>query len=864
MSDTDVRSLEPAAVLAPFPDDLRAAERAAASGARTWRVGLALSGGGIRSATFCLGVLQGLAKANLLRHVDYLSTVSGGGYCGSFVGRLFCRKDVRDLAGLPPAPTPSDDRMDAVRRILSDSRSDPIRFLRENGRFLAPQGAPDLVKGFAVALRNWVAVHTVMIISALFALCVFDRLTHAVFGSDWAAALAMANMPIAARSPFLAGASAIAALCVVALGWGYWLVPEAGAGVDMLRGWPRVLVVAALDALALSYPSTGALAGPARILAVAATATLAFYLAAWVIVLLRTRAAPGLAGRVHMLRSRFTQWLSEAMLLLVICLAVFTVDSIGSYLVSEGRFTLQIPTLYGGAVAVVGLLRPLLQWFARRGPDGTRIKVPLDALAGVLALLLLITALGALASVPKLIVAYSSATYGDLSRLDRAIVGLGLLTLVMGQVWIFVNRSSLYPTYEERLRRAYLGASNAARLDEDGPVPLADSHPDDGIPLADYHPERFGGPVHLINVTLNETVDGRSQVEQRDRKGLGLAVGAGGVSAGASHHALWTGEAGLGLVARAVRNLRASIRRTDTGEFRIFPARARPELLDLGQWVAVSGAAFSTGLGARTSFGLSVLAGLANVRLGYWWRSGVNPRQRSGATRRSIPAGIGGALRALLPVQTTLLDEWLARFPGVARTNWYLSDGGHFENTAAYELIRRQLPFIIVCDCGADPDYRFEDLGNLARKARTDFGATIEFLDRDGPDGLTALGVHSEASAIGTLDDLRRHAGAEADTLPFARRHAALARITYAPGADGKSRTGWLLVIKPTVTATMPVDVLHYQAEHREFPQQSTLDQFFDEAQWESHRCLGEHIATRVFQKNAGRWNPIDQLQQGT
>ena len=42
-------------------------------------VGLALSGGGIRSATFSLGVVQELAAKGRLRHIDFLSTVSGGG-----------------------------------------------------------------------------------------------------------------------------------------------------------------------------------------------------------------------------------------------------------------------------------------------------------------------------------------------------------------------------------------------------------------------------------------------------------------------------------------------------------------------------------------------------------------------------------------------------------------------------------------------------------------------------------------------------------------------------------------------------------------------------------------------------------------
>src|SRR5262245_40298646 len=45
--------------------------------------GIALSGGGIRSATFSLGVLQALARHDVLQFIDYISTVSGGGYIGS-------------------------------------------------------------------------------------------------------------------------------------------------------------------------------------------------------------------------------------------------------------------------------------------------------------------------------------------------------------------------------------------------------------------------------------------------------------------------------------------------------------------------------------------------------------------------------------------------------------------------------------------------------------------------------------------------------------------------------------------------------------------------------------------------------------
>ena len=46
-------------------------------------VGVALSGGGVRSASFSIGLIQALYTKGVLRFVDYLSTVSGGGYAGN-------------------------------------------------------------------------------------------------------------------------------------------------------------------------------------------------------------------------------------------------------------------------------------------------------------------------------------------------------------------------------------------------------------------------------------------------------------------------------------------------------------------------------------------------------------------------------------------------------------------------------------------------------------------------------------------------------------------------------------------------------------------------------------------------------------
>jgi hypothetical protein len=48
-----------------------------------------------------------------------------------------------------------------------------------------------------------------------------------------------------------------------------------------------------------------------------------------------------------------------------------------------------------------------------------------------------------------------------------------------------------------------------------------------------------------------------------------------------------------------------------------------------------------------------------------------------------------------------------------------------------------------------------------------------------------------------------------------------------------------------------PADILQYHRGHSPFPQETTADQFFDEAQWESYRALGYHIALDVFRPAA-------------
>ena len=93
-----------------------------------WAAGLALSGGGIRSATFSLGVMASLARRNLLPEFDYLSTVSGGGYAGCFLTSLLGRADCAEDLGL---------RQDQLPFRRTEQESNLLMGVRQRASFLS-------------------------------------------------------------------------------------------------------------------------------------------------------------------------------------------------------------------------------------------------------------------------------------------------------------------------------------------------------------------------------------------------------------------------------------------------------------------------------------------------------------------------------------------------------------------------------------------------------------------------------------------------------------------------------------------------------------------------------------------------------
>ena len=99
----------------------REVELASGKVAKDQLLGLAFSGGGIRSATFNLGVLQALSELKLLKEFDYLSTVSGGGYIGSWLSAWIYRARLANptKAGIETVQeelSPKDNKEESLSR----------------------------------------------------------------------------------------------------------------------------------------------------------------------------------------------------------------------------------------------------------------------------------------------------------------------------------------------------------------------------------------------------------------------------------------------------------------------------------------------------------------------------------------------------------------------------------------------------------------------------------------------------------------------------------------------------------------------------------------------------------------------------
>lgn len=293
-------------------------------------------------------------------------------------------------------------------------------------------------------------------------------------------------------------------------------------------------------------------------------------------------------------------------------------------------------------------------------------------------------------------------------------------------------------------------------------------------------------PMHVVNMTLN-LVAGENLAWQ-ERKAESFAASP--IYTGAAMHST---DAGKSLGYRPTR------------------IYGGPTGVSLGTAVAISGAAASPNMGYHSSPALSFLLTLFNVRLGWWFG---NPGRAGNSTfDQRNPTS------TLYPLLAEALGATSDTFPYV-----YLSDGGHFENLAMYEMVLRRCRYIVVSDAGGDPTFGFDDLGNAIRKIRIDLGIRIEI---NGTMGLYPREGKEKKGAV----------------------YCAVADIKYGDVDDGAA-DGKLLYLKPAFYGDRePKDVYNYAVMNATFPHQTTGDQWFSESQFESYRALGEFELREVTNK---------------
>jgi hypothetical protein len=137
-------------------------------------VGLALSGGGIRSATFSLGVLAALARRNILCQVDYLSTVSGGGFVGAFLAAFLS-------SGSPPGSgnTGVGLRRDELPFRSEQRESAALGHIRQTSRYLATDSRWERWQ-VALAQLSGLLLNLLMLAALIAAFSLVEFLLHAV------------------------------------------------------------------------------------------------------------------------------------------------------------------------------------------------------------------------------------------------------------------------------------------------------------------------------------------------------------------------------------------------------------------------------------------------------------------------------------------------------------------------------------------------------------------------------------------------------------------------------------------------------------------------------------------------------------
>jgi hypothetical protein len=772
----------------------------AAEAAKTAATGddwaICCSGGGIRSAAYCLGALQGLDRGALLGAAKWILGVSGGGYIAS--SRALVAHD------LPSGTVPH-----AYAPGTAEERN-----LRNNTRYIAPNGATVLVGVLSLLLGA--------IVTFIIVLAPVYALAHAwgwlLRGQDVLTPSGTRTLTAAVTATGWWLPTVIGAVATLALFAFWWLTlePTLSPRLTPMRWWDwlrpddpdrsasraalvsrAALLTAALAAAMLAAPpligwlthSTGSLGTVARALGfgvrpawsaataaglVAAVAAIAKFctggIAKWNTL---GQADPGTTGQPGLLaqlagwlRQRLLPWLASAVIVL------------------------------GGAVLA-------LLWIS----DGARSGFTAGQLAAVIAALAL---------------------------------------TILGRVAVNVNRLSLHDAYRWRLANAFAVTRQAAQARN---------------PLLARRLFAEAAAVRLSELRSDGGSDGEP----------GLVI-----CATANINACREVPPGSGGFCLSFDPERVTLRRETcaegeadawvrTPDYEALIGQRRSTLFDIS---AISGAAISPLMGSATRQAYRILLTATNVRLGVWLphpalvrEAGKRIDEQAGTvhglsdrrwTRRPsllllwylLPHPLwfrnaernadrearlwghvldlrlrgkraGGLWYRLMQPTLGLLWSEAVGHQSYRDTWMYVTDGGHYDNLGLVEALHRGARNIVVLDASGDQADSWFTLGGAIARARSDAGVSIT-LD---PTTMIAGGAGLQPGQV---------------VHPWAH-----GTFTRAPGNAELPEAGDIWVCKLGWWTGAPWDVLAYARSHSTYPCDSTLQQLYDDAEFQAYQQLG-------------------------
>jgi hypothetical protein len=370
----------------------------------------------------------------------------------------------------------------------------------------------------------------------------------------------------------------------------------------------------------------------------------------------------------------------------------------------------------------------------------------------------------------------------------------GLVMVVLGHL-INSNRISPHYFYRDRLTEAYLktdarikrGKSHA-KTQQGRPLVSVRNHED--LKLSQLGENNNRGPYHIIVTALN--LQGSDELNRKTML---------------SEHFIFS---------------KYYVGSRVTGYVKT--ADYRDNATKLARAMTISAAAAGSAMGLY-SFGAQAFATtLFNVRLGFWM---ANPWYYFKNNKNPEPAYPFWPKWLMLE----MLNKTTARGKLVN-----LSDGGHTgDNLGLLPLLQRRCSVIVVCDGEADGGYKFESFNNAVRMAYIEENIEIDI-------DLSPIVPENEKDG----------------SYKMSKKSVAIGKITYpAANENEKETTGTLIYLKSSLSEPiiwkmpLPVHVKNYYTAHPNFPHQTTADQFFDDAQFEAYRSLGEHIAGQAVEADS-------------